>query len=79
MKVVPRKRLKHANSERRIFTYDLVLTADELESDLIDLLGDKVIDDDGLIVRGTFEVRLSDGYAQHYVLLKGEKEHVERL
>ena len=47
---------------------------------VLDLLGKEVPPDlDGLIVTGTFELRLSDGYGQHYVLLKGELEHVERL
>jgi hypothetical protein len=80
MRVVHRKRLQRADEKKRVFTYDLCLiTEEEDESLALDLLGDTVVDDDGLLVRGTFELRLSDGYGDHYVLLKGEKEHVERL
>ena len=81
MRVVTRKRLRRATDSERVFTYDLCLLSDgEDESGLLDLLGKEVPPDlDGLIVTGTFELRLSDGYGQHYVLLKGELEHVERL
>lgn len=77
MIVQTRKRLKNETEHERVFTYDLVLeSGGEEESKLIDLLGNTV-GDDGLIVTGKFEVRLADGYGEHYVLLKGEKEHVE--
>lgn len=78
MRVVTRKRLKTADEHRRVFTYDLALFPDKDESKLVDLLGE-VVGEDGLITTGTFEVRLSDGYGPHYVLLKGELEHIERF
>lgn len=62
MKIEPRQRKEHT---------DLVLMPEEDESWFLDLIDNEVKDDDGLIFRGTFEIRLSDGYGQHYVLLKG--------
>lgn len=80
MKVVVRKRLKHANDKRRIFTYDLALISEsQEESAALDLLGDRPVGEDGLIVTGVFETRLSNGMGPHYALLKGELEHIERF
>ncbi len=40
----------------------------EAESKIIDrLFGNKVIDDDGLIARRQVEVRLADGFREHYL------------
>jgi len=52
----------------------LVLIAEtEKESEIIDeVLGDKV-GEEGLICSGEFEVRLSDGYAEHYIYIKTPK------
>ena len=43
----------------------------EEESQLIDSLGSNV-DDEGLIVKGEYEIRLSDGCGEHYILLKAQ-------
>lgn len=49
----------------------LVLVADsEQESRLLDALVGSSVGEDGLIAIGEFEVRLSDGYGEHYVYLK---------
>lgn len=51
---------------------DLVLIAEEDESLLIDeVFGDQV-GAEGLIWQGTVECRLSDGFRDHYLLLKGK-------
>lgn len=53
------------------YHYDVVIIAEnEEESQALDLLG-KLVDPDGLIASGTYEVRLSDDVSGHYVLLKG--------
>lgn len=50
----------------------LICESDE-ESAIIDLLGDDFSKDDGIPVSG--EIRLSDGYGEHYILLgKPEKK-----
>lgn len=55
----------------------LVLVSESKEeSEAIDLMfSSKVKDGDGLIASGScpYEVRLSDGYAEHYIYLKKEK------
>ncbi len=51
---------------------DVLLTCEhETESEILDTLGNKP-DEDGLIATGTYEIRLADGYAEHYIMLKGE-------
>ena len=46
----------------------VLICESEAESKIIDrLFGNKVIDGDGLIARRQVEVRLSDGYLEHYL------------
>lgn len=58
----------------------ILLAETKEESDMIDrVMGNKVIDSDGLIAKGTCEVRLSDGYAEHYLLIQPFTEATEDL
>lgn len=51
----------------------VLICESESESKMMDtLFGDQVIDDDGLIARRTVEVRLSDGYREHYMYVEPE-------
>lgn len=46
----------------------VLICESEHESQIVDtLFGNKVLDADGLIARRQVEVRLSDGYAEHYI------------
>lgn len=48
----------------------LVLESESTEeSNLLDECCGETVDEDGLIARGEFEVRLSDGCHEHYVYL----------
>jgi hypothetical protein len=52
----------------------LVLLPTPYESQLIDaILGCNVIDSEGLITRIEGEVRLSDGYGEHYIRIERKK------
>jgi len=51
----------------------VVVLQDDIESEILDQLG-STVGEDGLIAKGEYEVRLSDGYAEHYVHLKTPKE-----
>lgn len=49
----------------------LVLVCEnEDESKMVDAVCGSTVDDDGLIATTTAEVRLSDGYGPHYILIK---------
>lgn len=49
----------------------LLIPQNEEESLLIDsIFGDKVVDGDGLIAHVEGQVRLSDGYGDHYIRLE---------
>jgi hypothetical protein len=55
--------------------YQLILLPTEEESKMIDLaFGSKVKDDDSIAVV-TGQVRLSDGYGEHYILLEKNMDH----
>lgn len=66
MKLEVRRRLQDDH-----ITYKLaavLISESEDESKILDqLFGNQVLDSDGLIARRMVEVRLSDGYAEHYV------------
>ena len=49
--------------------YDLVLIADEEESVLLDKAFGSRVGVDGLIAQVAGEVRVSDGYREHYIRL----------
>lgn len=48
----------------------VILLESESESKMIDQLGSEVKDGDGFIASGIYEIRLADGYGEHYVVLK---------
>lgn len=52
--------------------YELFLLAEsEAESKLLDqVFGDRLINRDGLITQMEGDVRLADGYCEHYLLLR---------
>jgi hypothetical protein len=47
----------------------LMISQNQEESRYFDALGNKVVDDDGLITNVVGQVRLADGYGEHYVVL----------
>lgn len=47
----------------------LVVLESEAESQMVDEAFGKAVDDDGLIASVKGEVRLSDGYGEHYIAL----------
>lgn len=51
----------------------VIVAETQEESRVLDLLGSRV-SQDGLIVTGKYEVRLSDGYGQHYVYLEAPED-----
>lgn len=72
MRVELRRRL---HSDHQTYHHDLVCIAEgDEESRLIDTaFGDKV-GEDGLIAEFTGQVRLADGYGEHYLLLQPKVE-----
>jgi len=66
MRIERRTRL-HADHVHRSVGAVLICESED-ESKIIDeLFGNKVIDDDGLIARRQVEVRLGDGFREHYL------------
>lgn len=65
--------------ETRVFkneTFLVLVCESEEESQKLDLVfGNKVKDDSGLIADVFGEVRLSDGYGDHYIRLKEHREN----
>ncbi len=70
MKVESRKR---GNKDGTSYHDIVLISENEEESKILDLLGDRV-DADGIIENGEYELRLSDGYGEHYVLLKSNQK-----
>lgn len=50
--------------------FGLVIVFDKEESNLVGEVLGNIVADDGLITKGEYELRLSDGYGEHYALLK---------
>jgi len=66
MKIQRRRRM---HDDHLTYHYDILLIAEtQAESRELDCLGDQV-GEDGLIATGKFELRLADGYGEHYIAL----------
>ncbi len=74
MRVERRKRVVSRGDGGETFTVDAVLAAEtKEESKILDEVVGSFVGEDGWIGSGAFDVRLSDGYGDHYVLLKGNR------
>jgi hypothetical protein len=56
------------NTDKQYLRGVVLVATNEKESLILDKLG-KMPDDDGVLARGEYTLKLSDGYDEHYVYL----------